>query len=95
VQGTLDDPEFGGFIGTLWQNRLNYSGSSALVIVMLSIRLNALQTEQPMGLSGLRPIQPWFNGIEAGLPRTNLSLQSQYSSFRYANIITNLVQNLK
>jgi hypothetical protein len=32
--------------------------------------INALQTEQSFGLSGLRPIQPQFNWIEAGLPRT-------------------------
>jgi hypothetical protein len=36
--------------------------------------------EQSIGLSGLRPIQPWFNRIEAGLPRTKASLQSQNSS---------------
>jgi hypothetical protein len=42
--------------------------------------LNALQTEQSFGLSDLRPIQPLFNRIEAGLPRTKVSLQSQYSS---------------
>jgi hypothetical protein len=36
--------------------------------------------EQPIGLSGLRPIQPRFNRIEAGLPRTKASLQSHHSS---------------
>jgi hypothetical protein len=32
--------------------------------------------EQPIGLSGHRPIQPRFNRIEVGLPRTKASLQS-------------------
>jgi hypothetical protein len=36
--------------------------------------------EQSIGLSGLRPIQPRFNRIESGLPRTKASLQSQNSS---------------
>jgi hypothetical protein len=36
--------------------------------------------EQPIGLSGLRPMQPWFNKIEAGLTRTKASLQSHNSS---------------
>jgi hypothetical protein len=42
--------------------------------------INALQPEQSIGLSGLRPIQPRFNRIEAGLPRMRASLQSQNSS---------------
>jgi hypothetical protein len=33
-------------------------------------QLNALQTEQSFGLSGLRPIQPRFSRIEAGSSRT-------------------------
>jgi lipopolysaccharide/colanic/teichoic acid biosynthesis glycosyltransferase len=49
------------------------------------INSNALQTEQCFGLSGLRPIQPRFNRIEAGLPRTKASLQSQYSSSTFIN----------
>jgi hypothetical protein len=36
--------------------------------------------EQSIGLSGLCPIQPRFNRIEAGLPRTKASLPSQNSS---------------
>jgi hypothetical protein len=36
--------------------------------------------EQPIGLSGLRLMQPRFNRIEAGLPRTKASLQSHNSS---------------
>jgi hypothetical protein len=80
----------------LWQNRMNYSGSSALVIAVQPILTQAPQTEQSVGLSGLRPIQPRFNRIEAGLPRTKASLQSQYSSslliYTYANIIANLVK---
>jgi hypothetical protein len=40
----------------------------------------ALQTEQSFGLSSLRPIQPRFNRIEAGLPRAKASLEYQYSS---------------
>jgi hypothetical protein len=36
-----------------------------------------------MGLSGLRPIQPWFNRIEAGLPRTKVSLESQNNSLTF------------
>jgi hypothetical protein len=39
--------------------------------------------EQPIGLSGLRLIQPRFNRIEAGLPRTTASLQSQHSSLNF------------
>jgi hypothetical protein len=35
--------------------------------------------EQSIGLSSLRPIQPRFNRIEAGLPRTKANLQSQNS----------------
>jgi hypothetical protein len=38
-----------------------------------SYQLNALQTEQSFGLSGLRPIQPRFSRIEAGLSRTKAS----------------------
>jgi hypothetical protein len=37
-------------------------------------------SEQPIGLSGHRPIQPRFNRIEVGLPRTKASLQSHHSS---------------
>jgi hypothetical protein len=36
--------------------------------------------EQPIGLSDLHPMQPRFNRIEAGLPRTKASLQSHNSS---------------
>jgi hypothetical protein len=36
--------------------------------------------EQPIGLLGLRPMQPRFNRIEAGLPRMKASLQSHNSS---------------
>jgi hypothetical protein len=43
-------------------------------------QLNALETEQPIGLSGIRPMQPRFNRIEAGLPRTKASLQAHNSS---------------
>jgi hypothetical protein len=45
--------------------------------------------EQTIGLSGLRPMQPWFNRIETGLPRTKASLQSHNSSptFNSQNII--------
>jgi hypothetical protein len=46
---------------------------------------NALQTEQSFGLSGLRPIQPRFSTIEAGLPRTLAS-----SHHRIAHQLLNL-----
>jgi hypothetical protein len=36
--------------------------------------------KQPIGLSGLRPMQPRFNRIETGLPRTKASLQPHNSS---------------
>jgi hypothetical protein len=36
--------------------------------------------EQPIGLSGLRPMQPRFNRIEVGLPHMKASLQSYNSS---------------
>jgi hypothetical protein len=49
--------------------------------------------EQPIGLSGLRLMQPRFNRIEAGLPRTKASLQlhttRQLLNHRILNIITN------
>jgi hypothetical protein len=48
--------------------------------------------EQPIGLSGLRPMQPRFNRIEAGLPRTKVSLQSHNNSPTFSSqniIITN------
>jgi hypothetical protein len=35
--------------------------------------LSALQTEQLIGLSGLRPIQPRLDRIDVGLPRTKAS----------------------
>jgi hypothetical protein len=35
--------------------------------------------EQSIGLWGLRPIQPWFNRTEVGLPRTKASLQCNRS----------------
>jgi hypothetical protein len=54
-----------------------------VIIAIQPILLNALQTEQPIGLSGLRPIQPRFNRIEAGLPRTKVSLQSQHTSVTF------------
>jgi hypothetical protein len=64
----------------VWQNRLNYSSSSVLDIAIQPILPHTLQTEQPIGLSGLRPMQPWFNRIEEGLARTKASLQSYNSS---------------
>jgi hypothetical protein len=36
-------------------------------------KLSALQTEQLIGLSSHRPIQPWLHKIDVGLPRTKMS----------------------
>jgi hypothetical protein len=36
--------------------------------------------EQPIGVSGHRPIQPRLHRIEVGLPRTKAGLQSHHSS---------------
>jgi hypothetical protein len=55
----------------LWQNRLNYSGSSALIIIYKDKMIsNALQTEQLMGLSGHCPIQPRLHRIGVGYTHT-------------------------
>jgi hypothetical protein len=73
----------------LWQNRLNYSGLSALVIATQAI---LTQRTSDGSLSGLHPMQPRFNRIEAGLPRTKVSLQlhttHQLLNHRILNIIT-------
>jgi hypothetical protein len=59
-------------------------------------QLNALQTEQSFGLSGLRPIQPRFSRIEAGLPRTKASshhrIAHQLLIYNHTYIITIRVQ---
>jgi hypothetical protein len=55
----------------VWQNCLNYSGSSALIIIYKDKMIsNALQTEQPMGLSGHRPMQPRLHRIGVGYTHT-------------------------
>jgi hypothetical protein len=42
-----------------------------------------IQPEQLIGLSGLRLMQPRFNRIEAGLPRTKASLQPHNCSLTF------------
>jgi hypothetical protein len=64
----------------LWQNRLNYSGSSALVIAKQPILTPCTSNGTTHWSVGLRPMQPWFNRTEAGLPRTKAGLQSHNSS---------------
>jgi hypothetical protein len=53
---------------------MNYSSSSALDVARQATKkLNALQTEQLIGLSGHHPIQPQLHRIDVGLPRTKTS----------------------
>jgi hypothetical protein len=66
--------------GALWQSRLNYSGSSALVIAIQPIITQRTSNGTTYWSVGSPPIQPRFNRIEADLPRMKASLQSQYSS---------------
>jgi hypothetical protein len=68
----------------LWQNRLNYSGSSALDIAIQPILPQRTSNGKPLGLLGLRSMQPRFNRWVY-----NHTTAHQLLIHRKLNIITN------
>ena len=64
----LHDSERQTFLDNLWQNHLNYPGSSALAIIIRQYRLKRTSNRTIISLSGNVPIQPPVLGSNKHTP---------------------------